>query len=117
MSQITRKALRFSDLSGHRQQLVRLCQATNYGQIQGLELRDGEPVVDPEPIVWIDVKLGVDEGARPEPHSADFTLQNEICGLMAGLDQIHNGVIDKIEIRAGIPRRLFFRRRSAAAPR
>ncbi len=80
-------------------------------------MKDSEPILNPEPLVSVEVKLDTDEGARPEVDLADFALADEICRLMARLDEIQNGAIEKIEIRAGIPRRLVFRRRSAEVPR
>jgi hypothetical protein len=100
--------LRFSQLSTQRQALVRLCQALNYGLIQNLEVRDSEPVFSPPPVVAVEVKLDVDECPRPEVGLADFALSGELLRLMAQLEEIQNGVIDKLEVRAGIPRRLFF---------
>jgi hypothetical protein len=102
------RVTRFSQLSAPRQQLVRLCQATNYGYIRSVEVKDAEPILSPEPSVWVEVKLDVDAGARPEVDLADFALPDEICRLMARLDEIQNGAIEKIEVRAGIPRRLVF---------
>jgi hypothetical protein len=55
---MTHKALRFSQLSPARQALVRACQAVNFGEIQGVLVRDAEPVFgEPAPVVVIDVKL------------------------------------------------------------
>lgn len=99
----TTRLLRLSELSVPRQLLVRLCHATNYGYIEGLEVRDSDPIFNPEPRVWVEVKLDVDEGPRPELHLADFTLPNETCRLMARLNEIQNGTIEKIDIRAGTP--------------
>ena len=97
-----------SQLSAPRQLLVRLCQAMNYGYIQRLEVNNSEPVFNPETLVWVKIKLDGDEGARLEAGLADFALPDELCRLMARLDQIQNGTIEKIDVRAGIPRRLIF---------
>ena len=80
----------------------------NYGLIRNLEVRDSEPVFNPPPVVSVEVKLDVDGGARPEVDLADFALSDELCRLTARLDEIQNGTIEKIEVRAGIPRRLVY---------
>ena len=103
--------LRFAELSVQRQLLVRLCQTTNYGYIQGLEVKDSEPILNPSPRVWVEIKLDKDETTRREIDLADFALPDEICRLMARLDQFQNGPIERIEVRAGIPCRLVFERR------
>lgn len=98
---------RLSDLSTPRQDLVRLCQSTNYGHIQSLEVRDREPILsNPQCVVSVDIKLDSEDLPRQESAEPDFLLCAEIHRLMELLDKIHNGKISKLEIRAGIPRRV-----------
>lgn len=96
---------RFSELSTPRQVLVRLCQTTNWGVIQSFEIRDSEPVLSPPPVVLVDVKLDSDEESRTELDLTDFVLRDEICRLLDRFDQLKNVRIERIEVRAGIPRR------------
>jgi hypothetical protein len=104
-----RDPVRFSQLSEARQTLVRLCQAINYGYIQGLDVRDSDPVFDQPPLAFMDLKLDADEGQRPEADLPDFELRYELCRLLVRLDELKNGRIERIEVRSGIPRRLLFR--------
>ena len=76
---------RFSHLSAARQALVRLCQATNYGLIRNLHLRDSEPIFSPPPVVAVDVKLDAGEEPRAEVDLPDFELSDEVWRLMARL--------------------------------
>jgi hypothetical protein len=101
--------LRFSELSASRQALIRLCQITNYGQIQNLEIRYCEPALTPPPSVLVEIKLDGQEKARPESALPDFVLREEVCRLLARFDQLGNGFIDRIEVRGGIPRRVVFK--------
>src|SRR5436190_15874477 len=92
------------ELSQSRQMLVRLCQSVNFGQINDLSVRDGEPLWQcPAPAVLVDVRLDVEAQPRQEIAAADFALGAEITRLMALLDKIENGKITKIEVRAGLP--------------
>ena len=100
--------LRFSHLSTPRQRLVRRCQAINYGYIQRLEVENSEPIFKPETLVYVEIKLDVDDCGRSEVGLTDFALPDEIQRLIAQLDEIQIGVIEKIEVRGGIPRRLVF---------
>jgi hypothetical protein len=68
------KRFDFLDLSLPRQALVRLLQATNYGEIRQLQVRESEPVLSPAPIVLIDLHLDTDQESRPEMAVADFAL-------------------------------------------
>ena len=100
---------RFSHLSAARQALVRLYQSTNYGYIEDLTVRDREPVLtSPGPVVLVDLKLDSDERSPGELAPADFVLCTELVRLMSLLDRIQNGKISKIEVRAGIARRILF---------
>ena len=101
--------VRFAQLSGSRQTLVRLCQVVNYGYIQELNVRNSDPVFDPPPLVLLDVKLDSDNGPRPEADLPDFELRHEFCRLMIQFDELNNARIERIEVRAGIPRRVLFR--------
>jgi len=99
-------AQRLSQLSPARQQLVRLCQALNFGAIRSLEVRGGQPVFEPAPVVVYDWKLEGDDPPRPELLTADFELRVEVGRMLAKLDQIGNGWIERIDVRAGLPRRM-----------
>jgi len=107
---------RFSQLSPARQALVRACQAVNFGEIQNVLVRDAEPVFgEPAPVVVIDAKLDKQEEPRPELALKDFELREQVRRLMARLDDVKNGAILRIEVRAGIPRRVVFESRLAKA--
>ena len=99
--------IRFSQLSASRQTLVRIFQATNYGYIEALEVRHGEPLFSAEgPTVFADIRLDSEEQPRAELDLTDFALSAECCRLVSLLDQVQNGRISKIEVRAGLPRKI-----------
>jgi hypothetical protein len=98
--------LHFRQLSAPRQTLVRLCQSINFGRIEDLEVRSGEPVFSPAPRVLSSVDLGSDEGSRPESDLGDFALPKETVRLMDRLSDLGHGTVALIEVRAGLPRRL-----------
>lgn len=101
------RARRFSQLSPARRALVRIMQALNYGELLRIRVTDAEPVFDQASVV-IDSKLDKDEVSRPELTSRDFELTAEVVRMMLQLDEWRNGTIQRIEVRAGIPRRLIF---------
>lgn len=103
------RPIRFSALSLQRQMLVRLCQRTNFGSIRGLEIRKGEPVFDPAPVLLIDLKLDSDDPPREEAALTDFGLSQEVVRLMQRLDERITTTIELLEVRAGIPRRVVFK--------
>ena len=106
---------RFAQLSAPRQALVRLFQSVNFGHVLNVTIENGDPVFHPEPTVLVDVKLDADEGERQEADLPDFALRDEVRRLMARLDQLKNGRIERIEVRSGVPRRAVIERRLTEA--
>src|SRR5690349_16294320 len=89
--------LRFAQLSPTRQALVRLSQQLNFGQILNLVVRDGNPVfAGATPRVLAEERLDVEDVRRAELHLADFELCREWNRLLARIDKIQNGTIDKV---------------------
>jgi hypothetical protein len=107
---------RFVQLSDARQALVRLFQSLNFGQVLGLMVENGDPILSPAPIVLLDVKLDADEVERHEAALRDFVLRAEVRRLMICLDQLGNGRIERIEVRSGIPRRVIIERSLTRIP-
>lgn len=103
------RGLRLADISQARQDLVRLCQNIDFGELKGVRIKQGDPVLNPLPIVLIDFKLEGTDSPRPEVALADFALREEAIRLIDRLDQMCNGVIERLEIRSGIPRRVVIR--------
>jgi hypothetical protein len=101
---------RFSQLSAPRQALVRLLQSINFGYIESLEARDCEPVFNPAPTVFVEVKLDSAEEPRPEIDLADFELRGELIRLLEQFDQLDDGSIERIDVRHGVPRRVLIER-------
>lgn len=110
------KARRFSQLSSARQTLVRMLQTVSFGELQSVRVQDGDPLFDQACVMLVDAKLDKEEVSRPEIELADFELRAEVGRLMSWLDELKNGTIHRIEVRAGIPRRLVFESRLLKAP-
>ena len=93
-------------LSLARQKLLAEMQRVNYGRIEGLLVRHGEPVMDPPPRVIREIKFSGENGPRPEVDKADFTLKAQVRELFAHLEALGNGVIPCLEIQRGLPFRM-----------
>lgn len=101
--------VRFSEVSAPRQALIRHCQQIGFGEIGPFLVRDREPVLTPETEIFLDVKLDSDNAPRQEQQLSDFELSKEIVRLFSKLDAIGDGVVEHLEVRAGIPRRIVFK--------
>jgi len=93
-------------LSPARKQLIEQMQRINYGRIEKMLVRRGEPVLEPMPCVVHEFKFPGDNGPRPEISAADFTLKAQVIALFAQLDSLGNGLIRSIEIQRGLPFRM-----------
>ena len=103
------REVRFQELSRPRQVLIRLCQRVNYGSILNLPVRGGEVCLDHIPDVSVDVRLDGDIGLRQELDLADFDLPIESRRLLCQLDSLQDGLIEKIVVQDGTPRRVVLR--------
>ena len=81
-------------------------QRINYGRIEELSVRWGEPVMDPPPRVVREVKFGGENGPRPETAKEDFFLKAQVRDLFAQLEALGNAVVHCIEVRRGLPFRM-----------
>lgn len=95
-----------SSLSPDRARLIELMQRINYGRIEGLPVRRGEPVMDPPPRIVREIKFSAENGPRPESAKADFSLKVQVHELFAQLEALGDGVIPCIEIQRGLPFRM-----------
>lgn len=96
-----------------RRQLLERLQQINFGRVEGLVVRNQQPVLDPPPTVIREVKFGAENGPRPELHVDDFTLKSQVVELLDALDDLCDGVIDVLEVKHGLPFRMLIREDAA----
>lgn len=96
----------FHDLSQQQRSLVQLMQRINFGALEHLPVRGGQPYLDPPLRVVREHKLGGENGPRPESSLEDFVLKAEVVELLAEIKRFGDGVIDRIEVKHGLPFRL-----------
>ena len=92
-----------SVLSEPQSRLVELLQKLNFGRIEGLHVRHGEPVFDPPPHIIQKLKMGGDNSPRPESELPDFWLKKQIVDLLEIIARLGEGEIRSIEIAHGLP--------------
>ena len=95
-----------SSLTPSQQKLLAEMQRINFGRIEGLVVRAGEPVLDPRPRIIREIKFGGENGPRAESAKADFALKAQVRDLLAQLEALGDGVIPCIEIQRGLPFRM-----------
>lgn len=92
-----------NQLSPAQQHLIELMQRINFGRIDGLSVRQGDPVLQPPPKTIRVIKIGAESGPRPESNKADFKLKSHAHTLFAQLASMGDGAICSIEVQYGLP--------------
>ena len=92
-----------SDLSGAQQRLVLLLQTLNFGRIEALRVRSGEPCFDPPPRITEKRKLGGEHGPRREANLSDFNLKQSTIEMLEAIGEIQDGEVQAIEVKFGLP--------------
>jgi hypothetical protein len=95
-----------SSLSISRTRLLVTMQRLNFGRIEALTIRNGEPVFQPAPRIIQDIKIGGENGSRPELTIEDFALKTSVIELFDHLERIGDGTLESIEVKYGMPFRL-----------
>lgn len=83
--------------------LVELMQTLNFGRIEMLQVRGGRPTFDPPPHIVQKLKMGGDNGSRPEVSFSDFRLKDGVVELLQIIHHLGDGEVRSIEVRCGLP--------------
>ena len=81
-------------------------QALNFGRIEQLPIAGGEPVLDPPPKRTREIMFCAEKSIRPESSPDDFVLKAQVRELFDAITEIGDGVIERIEVRHGLPFRM-----------
>ena len=98
-----RKVYTTKSLSPQKLSLLRVMQEINYGRIENLQVRGGEPILDGHHRIVRAIKMKGESGPRPEVSSEEFALKIEVVELFRHLRSIGNGTVKVLEIKAGLP--------------
>jgi hypothetical protein len=78
-------------------------QTLNFGRIECLQVRNGEPVFDPAPRAVHKMKLGAENSPRPEAELNDFWLKHQTVELFGAIERLGNGQVLSIDVKHGLP--------------
>ncbi len=95
-----------STLTPQRRALLEVLQQLNFGRLEDLHIRSGEPVMDTPPRIIREVKFGAENGPRSDQHKADFLLKSQLVELFSFFDEFRDGCISVLEVKHGLPFRL-----------
>jgi hypothetical protein len=92
-----------SSLSNPLHQLIELMQFINFGRIESLHVHGGQPVFEPAPRVIQKLKMGGENGPRPEAGLQDFWLKQQTVELLRAIAELGDGEVSVIEVKHGLP--------------
>jgi hypothetical protein len=86
-------------------------QRVGFGRID-IKIHGGEPCFNPAPKITQEIKLGAENGPRPELTHDDFVLRSQVCELFTHLSHLGDGPV-AIEVKHGLPFRLVIEQQAA----
>jgi hypothetical protein len=92
-----------SSLSDAQSRLIQLLQQINFGRLELLQVRGGEPMFEPPPRIIRKLKLGADNAPRPEASLQDFWLKHQTVEMLQEIADLGDGEVLSIEIKNGLP--------------
>lgn len=98
-------------VSAARKALIDRMQELNFGRIERLEVRSGDPIFAVETLVVRDIKLASDD-RNPTRPTGDFLLKDQVVDLLAEFDRLRDGTVLVLEVKNGLPFRVMLAQRS-----
>src|SRR5258708_25705431 len=90
-------------LSAQQRPLVELMRDHQFGRIENMSIRAGQPVLDDNVRVVRVAKLGAKSGGTKLPSTDDFELKKAVCDLLDELERLQNGTVVCLAFRQGLP--------------
>ena len=97
--------VRKRELSAPRRRMLEIMRNLQYGNIYELRIQGGDPVLDPLPRMKRKIKLGHDL-PRPGEDRQDFALKTKVVHFLNQLDELGDGIVERIEVQDGLPFRM-----------
>ena len=97
-----------------RKRLVELMQEVNHGRVERLEVRDGEPVLDPPPTILRTCLFGRENGPNAALCKDNFVLKKNVVEMFEIFDRYQSFMIDELVFADGLPVRMTIREKAQA---
>ena len=90
-------------LSAQQRPLVELMREHQFGRIENMSIRGGQPILDANVRVVRAARLGAESGRTKFPKTNEFELKKAVCDLLDELERLQNGTVVCLEFRHGLP--------------
>jgi hypothetical protein len=98
-----RPRLRTRDLSPQQCSLLELMRVHQFGRIENMSVRAGQPVVDQDLKVVRVACFGGESGGTKLPGTDEFELKRAVCDLFDELARLGDGTVVRLEFKRGLP--------------
>ena len=95
-----------TSLSLQRQLLLETLQRINFGRLERIRFRGGQPELSDDSRIIREHKFSGENGPRPETSKSDFAIKRPLVELFRYFDQRGDGEIDVLEVKHGLPFRM-----------
>jgi hypothetical protein len=97
---------RSGELSAQQRSLLEIMRALQFGRVENMSIRAGQPVLDQDLKVVRVASLGGTSGGTEPPGSDEFELKQVVCDLFDELERLGHGTVVRLEFKRGLPCRL-----------
>jgi len=98
-----RPPLRTGDLSAQQRSIVDLMREHQFGRIENMPVREGQPVLDRDLRIVRAARLGGESSRTKAPCTTEFELKRAVCDLFDELARLDNGTVVRLEFKRGLP--------------
>jgi hypothetical protein len=97
---------RSGELSAQQRSLLEIMREHQFGRVENMPVRAGQPILGRELKVVRVSRLGGESGGTKPPGPDEFELKRAVCDLFDELARLGNGTVVKLEFKRGLPCRL-----------
>jgi hypothetical protein len=94
------------DLTADQLRLVLIMRDYNFGRIENMAIRTGQPVFDGRVKIVRVARFGGERGRAQVTRADEFELNRAICRLFEELAKLGHGTVVSLEFRHGLPFKL-----------
>ena len=94
---------RSSDLGPQQRSLLEIMREHQFGRVENMLVRAGQPILDRDlKVVRVACLGGESSGTKP-PAGDEFVLKRVVCELFDELARLGHGTVVKLEFKRGLP--------------
>ncbi len=94
---------RTQDMTSAQRRLLEVMSAHQFGRIENLTVRAGEPLFDQNVTIVRSARLGGGDGGTGVTRSDEYELKRVVCDLFDELMRLREGTVVRLEFRHGLP--------------